>query len=49
MPVYKLKEYSDAYSQTSRCLWQYYRDKPALYNNNTINDFPANFNDSASF
>ena len=49
MPVYKLKEYSDAYSKTSRCLWQYYRDKPALYNNNTINDFPANFNNSTSF
>ena len=26
MPMYNLIEYSDAYSKTSRSLWQYYRD-----------------------
>ena len=29
--------------------WQYYRDEPALDNNNSITDFPANNNNSASF
>ena len=28
MPVYNLIEYSDAYSNTSGSLWQYYRDEP---------------------
>ena len=37
-----LIEYSDAYSKTSGSLWQYYRDEPALDNNNNIIDFPAN-------
>ena len=31
MPMYNLIEYSDNYSKTSECLWQYYRDEP---NNN---------------
>ena len=29
MPIYDLKEYSNNYSKTSDCLWQYYTDKPA--------------------
>ena len=33
----------------SGSLWQYYRDEPALDNNNNITDFPANNNNSASF
>ena len=49
MPMYNLIEYSDAYSKTSESLWQYYRHKPALDNNNNIIDFPANNNNSISF
>ena len=30
-------------------LWQYYRDDPALDNNNNIIDFPADNNNSISF
>ena len=39
--LYNLIEYSDAYSKTSRSLWQYYRDEPVLDNNNNIIDFRA--------
>ena len=39
MSMYTLIEYSDAYSQTSGSLWQYYRDEPALEINNNIIDF----------
>ena len=28
MPMYNLLEYSDNYSKTSGCLWQYYKDNP---------------------
>ena len=28
MPMYNLIEYSDNYSETSRSLWQYYKDEP---------------------
>ena len=28
VPMYKLLEYSDNYSKTSRNLWQYYKDEP---------------------
>ena len=28
MSMYNLIEYSDIYSKTSGCLWQYYRDEP---------------------
>ena len=28
MPMYNLIEYSDIYSKTSGCLWQYYNDDP---------------------
>ena len=48
MPMYNLIEYSDPYSKTSGSLWQYYRDEPALDNNNNIIDFPANNNNSIS-
>ena len=46
MAMYNLIECSDAYSKTSRSLWQYYRDEPALDNNGNINDFPANNNNN---
>ena len=36
MPMYNLMEYSDAYLNTSRSLWYYYRDEPALYYNGNI-------------
>ena len=51
MPMYNLIEYSDAdaYLKTSGSLWQYYRDEPALDNNNIIIDFPDDNNNSASF
>ena len=49
MPMYNLIEHSDAYSKTSRSLWQYYRDEPALDNNNKIIDFSANDDNSISF
>ena len=42
-------EYSDAYSKTSRCLWQYYRGEQALDENGNITDFFDNNNNSASF
>ena len=46
MLMYNLIEYSDAYSKTLGCLWQYHRDEPAPDNNNNIIDFPANNNNS---
>ena len=50
MPMYNLIEYSDVYSKTSGSLWQYYRDEPALdNNNNNIIDFPVNDNNSILF
>ena len=49
MSIYNLLEYSDAYSKALVGLWHYYRDEPALYNNNNIIDFPANNENSASF
>ena len=49
MPMYNLIEYSDAYSETSGSLWQYYRGEAALANNSNIIDFPANNNNSISF
>ena len=48
MPMYNLPEYSNAYSKTSRGLWQYYRDEPALDNNGNIIDFLTD-NNGASF
>ena len=39
--MYNLIEHNDNYSKTTGPLLQYYRDKPALNNNNgTIIDFP---------
>ena len=32
MPIYNLIEYMNIYLKTSRSLWQYYRDEPALDN-----------------
>ena len=50
MPMYNLKECSDAYLKTSGGLWQYYRgDEPALNTNGEIIDLPANINNSAPF
>ena len=49
MPVYNLTEYSDNYSKILINLWQYYRDKPSLYNNDNIVDFTAANHSSKSF
>ena len=49
MSTYNFIECSDAYSKTSVSLWQYYRDKTALDNNNNIIGFFANSNNSAQF
>ena len=38
-PMYNLKEYSDTYLETSRNVWQYYRDEPALADNSNVIDF----------
>ena len=40
-------EYSDNYWKTSRSLWQYYRDKPVVNDNDVTVDFKeANVTDS---
>ena len=44
-----LVEYSDVYSKTSGSVWQYYRDKRALDNNDNVIDFSANSNNSILF
>ena len=49
IPMYNLIEHTDAYSKTSRGLWQYYRREPALDNKNNIINFPADKNNSTSF
>ena len=49
MPMYNLIECSDPYSKTLRSLWQYYRDEPALNNNNVFIVFPSDNNHSISF
>ena len=36
MPMYNLMEYNDNYSKSSRSLWQYCKDIPAVDNNNSI-------------
>ena len=43
-PVYNLIGYGDNYSKTSECLWQYYRDEPALYDAGAIVNFHASNN-----
>ena len=49
MHMYNLIKYIDAYSKTSWSLWQNYREEPALDNNLSIIDFPANDNDNILF
>ena len=49
MPMYNLIEYNNLYLKTSGSLTQYFRDEPALDNNNNIIDFPVNNNNSISF
>ena len=50
MPMYDLIEYSDNYSKTSRSLWQYCKDIPAVDNNNAIANFTENnLTDSFNF
>ena len=50
MPLHNLIEYSDNYSKTSGSLWQYCRDKPAVYYNGVTIPFNAsNFTDSLNF
>ena len=50
MPMYNLIEYSDNYSKTSGSLWQYYKDIPAVddNNDNTIVNFNGD-NTTGSF
>ena len=49
MRMYDLIEYKDIYSETSRSLWQYYKDEITLSNASDIIDLPANNNKSISF
>ena len=42
MPMYNLIEYSDDYVKITGRLCLYYRDEPALTNNGTLGNFPAN-------
>ena len=49
MSIYNLTEYSDIYSKESGSLWQYYRNKPTLDNNNKITDFSVNKKNNTSF
>ena len=50
MPMCNLIEYSDNYSKTSACLWQYCKDIPAVDNNNAIVKFAENnLTDSFNF
>ena len=39
MPMFNSIEYSDDYLKTSGCLWQYYREEPALTNDGAIKIF----------
>ena len=48
MPTYNLIEYSSNYSKTSKSLWQYYRDQPALTDARVVPNFHA-ANNSAKF
>ena len=50
MPMYNLIKYSDNYSKTLGSLWQYYKDIPAVDNNNAIVNFGENnLTDSFTF
>ena len=44
-----LIEDRDKYCKTFRSLWHYYRDEPFLNDDSTVDDFPADNNNSASF
>ena len=46
--MHNLIEYSNAYSKTSGCLWQYCRDESDIDTNGNIIDFPANDNTNNS-
>ena len=46
MPMYNLIEYSDIYSDTSRSLWQFKRDKQNMDNENLAD---VTTDDSTSF
>ena len=41
MPIHILIEYSNNYSETSRTLWQYCRDEPAVNDNGAVVNFVA--------
>ena len=47
MLMYNLIEYSENYSKTSRRLWQYYRDEPAMCDDGAIAGFSAADNSSS--
>ena len=50
MAMHNLIEHSDNYSKTSESLWQYYKDIPAVDNNNAIVKFTENnLTDSFNF
>ena len=50
MPMYNLIEYSHNYEKRSGSLWQYYKDIPAVDNNNAIVNFTENnLTDSFNF
>ena len=46
MPTYELIEYSNIHSKIPGSLWKYYRDEPALNDNDAIDDFPADYDNS---
>ena len=49
MNIYNLIKHNENYLQTSGGLWLYYRDQPALDNNDNIIDFLVNDDTSLSF
>ena len=50
MPMFNLIEYCDNYSKASGTLWQYFKDIPAVDNNNAIVNFAENnLTDSFNF
>ena len=50
MPMYNLREHSDNYSKTSRSLWQYCKEIPAINNaGNIVDSDGVNATDSFSF
>ena len=50
MSMCNLIEYSESYSKTSRSLWKYCKEIPAVNNNEAIVDFNgANATDSFNF